>query len=284
MPAGGAAAAGAASGAAAAGAAAALVGALRGARVVDLEQPRFGGQPALAQHGAGLQFALHRRHEPGLGPRTSSSGLLICSDHAGTHIDALSHQAVACQLHGQVAVTPEVQTPTGFTRHGAEEIPPLLGAGVLLDVAGVVGPLAPRQTIGVAELEATVAARGVEIPRGAVVLVRTGYGAHWDDPPLYLDAPGLDRDASLWVAGHDPVAVGIDNARWDEGGVVDPTVGFNMPGHVLFLVEAGVYIIENLDLEELAALGASEFAFVCLPLKLQGATGSPVRPVALLAE
>src|SRR4051812_13957391 len=126
-----------------------LVDALAGATLIDLEQPRFAGQPGLPQHGAGLQFTLHRRHEPGLAKRTSASGMLLCSDHAGTHIDALSHQAVECAMHGQVAVTPEVQTPTGFTRHGAEELPPLLRRGVLLDVADAVGPLAPRATIGV---------------------------------------------------------------------------------------------------------------------------------------
>jgi kynurenine formamidase len=259
-----------------------LVDALAGARIVDLEQPRFAGQPGLPQHGAGLSFALHRRHEPGLGRRTSSSGLLISSDHAGTHIDALCHQAVECELHGQVAVTPEIQTPTGFTDHDAERIPPIVRPGVLLDVAGALGPLAPRATIGVRELEAAAAASGAEIPADGVVLVRTGYGAYWDDPALYLDAPGLDLAASRWIAERDPFAVGVDNARWDEAGVVDPTLGYRMPGHALFLVEAGVFIVENLDLEELAAIGATGFLFICLPLKLRGATGSPVRPIALV--
>lgn len=252
------------------------------ARVVDLEQPRFAGQPGLPQHGVGWHFALHRRHEPGLGRRTSASGLLTSSDHAGTHVDALCHQAVECELHGQLAVTPEVQTPAGFTRHSAEEIPSLLRPGVLVDVAGAIGPLAPRATIGTAELEATVAAAGVAIPPGAVVLVRTGWGAHWNDPERYLDGPGLDLAASRWVARHRPVAVGIDNARWDESNEIDPELGYRAPAHALFLVHEGVFIIENLALEELAATGAMEFVFVCLPLKLRGATASPVRPVALL--
>jgi kynurenine formamidase len=260
-----------------------LLDALGAATLVDLEQPRFAGQPGLAQHGAGLTFALHRRHEPGLARRTSSSGLLVCSDHAGTHIDALSHQAVDCEMHGQVAVTPEIQTPAGFTRHGAEQIPPMLRRGVLLDVASAVGPLAPRATVGVRELEAAAEAFDGDIPAGSVVLVRTGFGAFWDDDPeRYLEAPGLDLDASRWIAARKPFAVGIDNARWDELDVLDETVGYRSPGHALFLVEDGVYIIENLALEALSAAGATEFLFVCLPLKLQGATGSPVRPVAVL--
>jgi kynurenine formamidase len=54
-----------------------------------------------------------------------------------------------------------------------------------------------------------------------------------------------------------------------------------LPGHVLLLVRAGIPIIENLNLEELAAAGVHEFGFVCLPLKMRGATGSPVRPIAI---
>jgi kynurenine formamidase len=45
-----------------------------------------------------------------------------------------------------------------------------------------------------------------------------------------------------------------------------------------------VYILENLFLEDLAAAGVHRFTFVCLPLKLVGATGSPVRPIALVEQ
>ncbi len=54
-----------------------------------------------------------------------------------------------------------------------------------------------------------------------------------------------------------------------------------LPGHVIPLVRNVIYIIENLFLEELARDQCYEFTFICLPLKLQGATGSPVRPVAV---
>jgi kynurenine formamidase len=54
-----------------------------------------------------------------------------------------------------------------------------------------------------------------------------------------------------------------------------------MPVHVHLLVESGIHIVECLNLEELAAGGVAEFLFVALPLKIRGATGSPVRPVAI---
>jgi kynurenine formamidase len=68
---------------------------------------------------------------------------------------------------------------------------------------------------------------------------------------------------------------------WDVIGPTDPELGVTLPGHVLMLVRAGIPIIENLNLEELAAARVYEFGFVCLPLKMRGATGSPVRPIAL---
>jgi kynurenine formamidase len=54
-----------------------------------------------------------------------------------------------------------------------------------------------------------------------------------------------------------------------------------MPVHVHLLVEHGIHIIECLNLEELAKAAVKEFLFIALPLKLEGATGSPVRPVAV---
>jgi kynurenine formamidase len=62
---------------------------------------------------------------------------------------------------------------------------------------------------------------------------------------------------------------------------VDPELG-TLPGHALLIVRAGIYIIESLNLEALAADGVREFVFVCLPLKFRGGTGSPVRPLALV--
>ena len=57
-----------------------------------------------------------------------------------------------------------------------------------------------------------------------------------------------------------------------------------MPVHVHLLVEHGIHIIECLNLEELAKAAAKEFLFIALPLKLEGATGSPVRPIAVVTR
>lgn len=69
---------------------------------------------------------------------------------------------------------------------------------------------------------------------------------------------------------------------WDEMGVVDPELQVSLPGHLILLVRHGIHIIENLNLEELARDRCYEFTFICLPLKIRGATGSPVRPIAVV--
>jgi kynurenine formamidase len=120
------------------------------------------------------------------------------------------------------------------------------------------------------------------VNRGDVVLVRTGYGSLWHDPERYVRAAGGSSAASRWLIERGVRAVGSDNLAWDVTGYTDDDTGTTLPGHVLLLVRSGIYIIENLLLEELSAAGVFEFLLVCIPLKLMGATGSPVRPLALV--
>lgn len=256
--------------------------------VFDLEQPRTPEMPIYPAHRPGYVPALHRRHtdpppSPTAGSRTSASGLLIMMEHTGTHIDALCHQALHGQLHGGVdAIT--AAGPRGFHQHGVETLPPLVVPGVLLDVAAIRGVdvLAARELVTAADLEACCVHDDLTLEPGMAILVRTGNGRFWRDPERYLDTPGIAPDASRWLAAYRPSVVGCDTMTWDLPGLVDPELGCDLPGHVIFLVQSGIPIIENLFLEELAAHGARRFTLVCTPLQLVGATGSPVRPLALV--
>jgi len=259
-----------------------IIEALGSARVYDLEQPRFSGAPTHPAHAPGFNYFLHRHHARGAPEaRTSASGLVVMPEHSGTHIDALAHQAENMILHGGVHVDSGVQTSAGFRVHGVETLEPLVGRGILLDVAGG-QVLPPDHAITRQELEQAASVGGVEVRAGDVVLVRTGYGALWSDAPQYLHAAGVSAGGSRWLSERGVRAVGADNIAWDVIiGPPDPELGVTLPGHVLLLVRAGIPIIENLNLEELAASRVVEFAFICLPLKMRGATGSPVRPIAL---
>lgn len=255
-------------------------------RIYDLEHVRSADAPYMAVHAVGYTYTLHRHHQARAGdPRSGASGVLIAGDHNGTHIDALCHQAEGMTLCGGVQIDEHVQTSTGFASLGAETIQPILGRGVLLDVAGHRGiPALPLETtVSQAELEAVAVAQGTRIGRGDVALVRTGAGSLWDTPAEYARAAGIAADASAWLAELGVRAVGADNIAWDlDSPRVDPLTGTSFPGHVILLVRHGIHIIENLNLEELARDRVYAFTFICVPPKLKGATGSPVRPLAVV--
>jgi kynurenine formamidase len=177
------------------------------------------------------------------------------------------------------------ETPAGFKHLGVETIPPLVSRGVLLDVCGHKGEsvLPAKYGITADDLMSCVQAQGVEVPPGAVLLVRTGYGALWHGAEqVYLDAAGVSKSGTLWAADRGAIAVGADNMAWDVPDERDPETGATLFAHVHLLTEKGVYILENLNLEELARDRRWQFAFIAAPLKFQGATGSPLRPLALV--
>lgn len=249
------------------------------ARVFDLEQLRYAGAPSHPAHAPGFNYFLHRHHARGGDQaRTGASGIIVTPEHSGTHIDALAHQAENLTLHGGIHVDDGVQTSVGFKKLGIETMAPMVARGVLLDVAGG-RRLEPDHAITRDEMER--AAR-VEVREGDVVLVRTGYGALWSRPDEYLHAAGVSAAGSRWLVEKKVKAAGADNVAFDVMSAPrDPELDVTLPGHLLLLVRAGIPIIENLYLEELAAAGVYEFVFVCLPLKMRGATGSPVRPIAI---
>ena len=263
---------------------AALIGQLTGARVVDLEQPRFAGMPMFPANAPNYAFMLHRRHEHGLESRTSAAGMIMTADHAGTHVDALCHQAENMQMFGGIPVTAANQGPGGVTALSAEALPPIIRRGVLIDLVEARGDrLPPQDLVERDELDAAAQHQAVDVRPGDVLLIRTGWGAAWRDPG-YISGGGMARSAGEWAVEHEVYAVGADNMSWDLPGYVDPVLGHTLPNHTILLARAGILIFENLLLDELAATSAREFVFVSLPLKLVGATGSPTRPVAIVAQ
>lgn len=257
-------------------------------RIIDLEFPRTAGMPEFPTHKPAFAFTLFHRHEDKLGSggiRSSAFGQLHGTEHAGTHIDALSHQAECMTLHGGVAVNGDTETPTGFTALGAEHLPPIFADGVLLDVAALKGvtSLDPKYAVTAGDLADCCERQEMAIPEGSVVLVNLGNGHFWSDQSRYLDAPGMDHSASEWLIEKKVKAVGADNICWDLVESWNEELNCNLPGHLLLLVRSGIFIMENLNLIELAASGHRTFLFVALPLKLVGATGSPIRPLAIVS-
>ncbi len=261
---------------------------LEGAKIYDLEQPRYAGMPTFPVLTPSYSYTLHRRHADTAnpaqsGPRSGATGAIIAADHFGTHIDALCHQADEMKLFGGEKISPALETPVGFTQHGAETIAPIVSQGFLLDVAHYkrAEVLAENYAITAEDLEETMKAQGRLVTPSGVILIRTGFGQFWNDPARYAKAAGLSPDANRWILAKRPRAAGADNLTWDVPGARDETTGANLFGHLELLARNGIYILENLNLEELAADRVDHFLFIAAPLKLKGATGSPVRPIAI---
>ncbi len=270
-------------------------GLVRSGRVFDLDIGRFPGMP---HHPAQPGFDVTTYRSPrGLrntgrvenGPLAMDEDdfgfvleLVTTSMHMGTHLDAPSHVTAGADDHGYGGFDGEEHVgDKGVLFRDVSEVPPLIARGVLLDVAAVLGVagLAPGYAIGAETLEAARERAGVTLRPGDVVLVHTGHLRAWPDHEFGPE-PGLSLEAALLLAEHGPLAVGAGNSAVEVLPSVIP--GRVQPVHVELIVERGIYLVEWLGLEELAASSHSEFLFVCLPLKITGGTGSLVRPVAVV--
>jgi kynurenine formamidase len=260
---------------------------IAGGRVYDLAHPLDPSMPVSPNH-PGYRMALLRRHGDMLRVDGGSAAneMIVLGGHTGTHLDALAHVSHAGKLHGGVDAA-EAQRGGRFQCLGVETVEPIFSRGVLLDVAGFRGvqALPAAEPITADELRRVAAAEGVELPNGGAVLVRSGWARHWSDPPFYLGhasgVPGPDASAAEWISAARPKVTGHDSMAYEH---LPAGAGHALlPVHRVLLVEHGVHIIENLDLEQLAVDRVYEFLFVCLPLAFVGATGSPVRPIAVAA-
>jgi kynurenine formamidase len=200
----------------------------------------------------------------------------------GTQFDALPHIGIGDMLYNCVE-TDEVATRNGFSRLGVEKVGGLITRGVLLDIADLkrVEMLEAGYEITVADLEEAMKRQGVTIGAGDAVLIHTGWGGLWmkDNAKYNSGQPGIGIPAGEWLAKLNPVLVGADN--WGIEVRPHPNKDLAFPVHQILITTHGVFLLENLDLDGLAREKVSEFAFVVLPLKIKGGTGSTVAPVAL---
>jgi kynurenine formamidase len=177
----------------------------------------------------------------------------------------------------------EVATRGGFTKLGVEKIGALFTRGVLVDVAGAKGKdmLEPDYEITVADLQEGLRRSGQTITPGAAVLIRTGWGRLWmkDNARFNSGEPGIGIGAAEWLASMNPILVGSDN--WGVEVYPNPDARIRAPVHQIMVATNGIFLLENLDLEELARDRVVEFAFVIQPLKMKGASGSTVAPIAV---
>lgn len=273
---------------------AAVLSRIAGGKVYDLSVEYFVGMPSY--YGLGdprYQYWLtHTPHgsqidnpanlSPEANRMVSYTGDAISLyTHTGTHIDALNHFG----LHGRIWNRFEAEKhlgDKGWHKAGAETIPPIVARGVLIDVARARGVevLPDSHPIGPEDLQKALASQGTELEPGDVVLIRTGRMLRWPDDEAYMaHEPGLDLAGARWlVEEKGAMLLGADNLSLEVMPPVDE--GSWVPVHTYLLAEQGVPFLEVVDLEALAKDRVYEFAFVAAPLRLRGASGAPLRPLA----
>ena len=204
-----------------------------------------------------------------------------------THIDALCHVAYRGSLYnGQGA---DAVTSEGAGADAIEVLKDgLVGRGVLLDIPRLRGVpwLEPGEHIFRDEIEAAEREQGVPVGEGDILLVRTGHARRlaelgpWDTT---TGKAGLHPTAIPFVAERGIAALGSDG---NSDTAPSSTEGVAFPIHVLTLNAMGVHLLDYLQFEDLRVAceraGRWEFLFVAAPLRIEGGTGSPLNPVAIL--
>ena len=285
-----------------------LLRAVKKARLIDLSHTWEITSP-VAEVNPPYSFALSATHENTRGTFGDGGQLSFTSEimhwsgqHGAPSIDAIGHIGRDGKLFGKVDAALATSNLDGIgtgTNHvGAnlaiDQFPTdlMVNRGVLLDVARMVqgdaSPLPAVFEITAAHLEQAAKRQRVRLKKGDTVFIRTGWGPYFkSNPERYKgnDSPGPSVGGAKFLIDHGARIVGNDTLTFE----MRPPVVFEpkfqlFPVHMQLIADSGIYIIENLNLEELARAKAYEFVVVVPPLKILGGTGSAVRIFALVAR
>ena len=286
-----------------------LLRVVKRARIIDLSHTWDKHSP-IASVNPGYDFKLDATHEKTRGSFGDDGQLSFTSEimhfsgqHGAPSIDAIGHIGRDGKLFGGVDAAQSTANPDGIGASGVgaqlaiDQFPKdlLINRGVLLDVASMINgnldPLPADFEIKAEHLARAAHRQRVKLRKGDIVFIRTGWGPYFtSDPATYVGAtsPGPGLDAAEFLIRNGARVVGNDTLTFEKR----PPLAFPpqvpklqvFPVHMRLIADAGIYIIENLNLEGLAKARAYEFAVVIPPLKIQGGTGSALRAFALVAR
>jgi kynurenine formamidase len=211
----------------------------------------------------------------------------------GTQFDALCHMGTVLGKPGDLNGIryyngfshADIGTGRGFKKLGVENVPPIFTRGILIDIAAYKGRMLElSEEFSVKDIKSALKLQGMsvdDIEEGDALFYHTGWGSLWgvNNAKFNSGVPGLSDKAGDWVVEKKVVLVGTDN--WGVEAIPGPDLNNFAPNHQKFLVENGIYIMENLDFSSLISAKVYKFAFVFGAVPFKGATGSPGRPFAL---
>jgi kynurenine formamidase len=216
--------------------------------------------------------AHHANPDGGIGENDVNwiTELVSATMQLGTHLDALSHLQMGD--HGYGGLTVSQLAGTNGVRHlGVETVPQIVTQGWLVDATG----------LGSGGVITPAHCAGIDPEPGDAVLFHTGWSRHWNDPDAYLAGePGPGCELAQWLADRHVALTGCDTWSYGPVPAEDPDRPFRVPQ--ILNIEHGVFVVENLNLAELAADGVRRFALVLTHPRLRGATGAWTSPIALV--
>jgi kynurenine formamidase len=225
-----------------------------------------------------------RRWETIKGKPSFYEELVEINIHSATHVDALCHYA----LNGvgfEGAIFEDINT----YQFCAEEIPVIKETAIMLDLATYLGVrrLESNQQITVEMLEGCILRQNVKIEDGNVLLLRTGHIQLLleDKVEEYFEQePGVGLEAVMWLKEKKMCAIGADNFAVEQIPTQHNEFDNFYPFHRIFIKEKGVYIIENLNLEELAQKKIYKFQFLGVPIRFKGCSAALMNPIAFIHQ
>lgn len=201
----------------------------------------------------------------------------------GSQLDGLGHLGEN-GLYYNCLDEKEIAAITGLTKLGTHAVPPLVGRAVILDMAAHFGKpfLEAGESWGSAEMIAAAEAQGVTMGEGDIILIHTG----WTEAKLESDPqawgsgePGPNNEGMAWLASLNPLAIGADT--WGVEPVPAPEGDGVFYGHVIALMQHGIYLLETMNTGPVLRDGVNEFMFVLGAARLRGAVQMIINPVAI---
>lgn len=262
-----------------------LLSLIKTGKVYSLEQIIEKGIPYWSGHQPLVISTLLRHGDSSdLYPTSIANELVSLPMHGSTHIDALCHVGKYVGddvlIHGGVDAKAS-QNNNGQLVYGAENFPPLILRGILLDIAASKGVDVLPDSYGITgeDFAACEKKQNVQIAPGTAVLIRTGFQKYWlsDNPRYSSSGAGPNLDGAHYLVEKGAAVVGSDTEAMEQ----QPPVGEGLPVHQYLIYENAVTHIEEVFIDKLAEDRVYKFLFICLPLRIKGATGSIVHPIAI---
>ena len=267
-------------------------------RIYEAEMPQYGYRPYFLTI---IPAATPVKEGTGVAQQDYFTGFI---GQMGTQFDAFGHQGKTVRMADgtlqnvfyngftQGDLTGRNRGVGGLEALGVEHVKPIITRGILIDIAGYKGvaALESRYEVTLADVRGALAKQGIRedtIEAGDALLFNYGWAVHWGNPAKYNDArffvgenqgsPGIGVEVARWAVEKKASMVGADSCCVTIQPPVRPELG-NVHHELLF---GGVMMLENMDLRELARDRVYEFLYLNLTERIRGATGSPVRPLAI---